>query len=74
MRTTSVMRCRRLAHPYRYAVLSTATSFSGASGYPGQHHPRSRNSRVSIDEQHVALPKLYGAPAYARPPVLVPRR
>jgi hypothetical protein len=24
--------------------------------------------RVSIDEQHVALPRLYGAPAYARPP------
>jgi hypothetical protein len=23
---------------------------------------------VSIDQQHVALPKLYGAPAYARPP------
>jgi hypothetical protein len=23
---------------------------------------------VSVDEQHVALPKLYGAPAYARPP------
>jgi hypothetical protein len=23
---------------------------------------------VSIEEQHVALPKLYGAPAYARPP------
>jgi hypothetical protein len=22
---------------------------------------------VAIDEQHVALPKLYGAPAYARP-------
>jgi len=22
---------------------------------------------VSIDEQHVALPKLYGAPAYGRP-------
>jgi hypothetical protein len=22
---------------------------------------------VSIDEQHLALPKLYGAPAYARP-------
>ncbi|HYH93706.1 MAG TPA: hypothetical protein VD763_11135 [Candidatus Saccharimonadales bacterium] len=22
---------------------------------------------MSIDEQHVALPKLYGAPAYARP-------
>lgn len=25
---------------------------------------------MSIDEQHVALPKLYGAPAYARPPAL----
>jgi len=23
---------------------------------------------VSMEEQHVALPKLYGAPAYARPP------
>jgi hypothetical protein len=23
---------------------------------------------LSIDQQHVALPKLYGAPAYARPP------
>jgi hypothetical protein len=23
---------------------------------------------VSIDEQHIALPQLYGAPAYARPP------
>jgi hypothetical protein len=23
---------------------------------------------VSIDQQHVALPRLYGAPAYARPP------
>ena len=22
---------------------------------------------MAIDEQHVALPKLYGAPAYARP-------
>ena len=27
---------------------------------------------MAIDEQHVALPKLYGAPAYARPPRLVP--
>jgi hypothetical protein len=26
---------------------------------------------LSIDEQHVALPKLYGAPAYARPPASV---
>jgi hypothetical protein len=24
--------------------------------------------RVSSEEQHVALPKLFGAPAYARPP------
>ncbi len=23
---------------------------------------------MAIDEQHVALPRLYGAPAYARPP------
>jgi hypothetical protein len=29
---------------------------------------------VSIDEQHVALPRLYGAPAYARPPAPVPTR
>lgn len=27
---------------------------------------------MSIDEQHVAFPKLRGAPAYARPPVPVP--
>jgi hypothetical protein len=27
---------------------------------------------VSIDEQHVALPQLYGAPAYARPPLRIP--
>jgi len=26
---------------------------------------------VSIEERHVALPKLYGAPAYARPPIAV---
>jgi hypothetical protein len=26
---------------------------------------------VSIEERHVALPKLYGAPAYARPRVAV---
>ena len=26
---------------------------------------------MSIDEQHVAMPKLYGAPAYGRPPVPV---
>src|SRR5688500_3299964 len=27
-----------------------------------------RSAALSIDEQHVALPMLYGAPAYARPP------
>ena len=26
---------------------------------------------MSIEERHVALPKLYGAPAYARPPIAV---
>ena len=26
---------------------------------------------MSLDEQHVALPQLYGAPAYARPPKVV---
>jgi hypothetical protein len=26
---------------------------------------------VATDEQHIALPQLYGAPAYARPPALV---
>ena len=27
---------------------------------------------MALDEQHVALPKLYGAPAYARPTIVVP--
>jgi hypothetical protein len=27
---------------------------------------------VATDEQHIALPQLYGAPAYARPPASVP--
>ena len=26
---------------------------------------------MALDEQHIALPKLYGAPAYARPAALV---
>jgi len=37
---------------------------------PGIRSPSHRPFEVlcvSIDEQHVALPKLYGAPAYARP-------
>lgn len=31
----------------------------------------SEDSFVAMDEQHVALPKLYGAPAYARPAPVV---
>ena len=27
---------------------------------------------MSTEEQHVALPRLYGAPAYARPPTVAP--
>jgi hypothetical protein len=38
------------------------------SGYSGSRRQAFEESRVSIDEQHIALPKLYGAPAYARPP------
>ena len=37
------------------------------AGYPARIGLISRSLRVSIDEQHIALPKLYGAPAYARP-------
>ena len=37
------------------------------TGYPVAIRTAPEVSRVSIDEQHVALPKLYGAPAYARP-------
>jgi hypothetical protein len=50
-----------MAHPYYSAVLSA------------RYHPVVVSSRtkprifVAIDEPHVALPKLYGAPAYARP-------
>lgn len=29
---------------------------------------------MSIDEHHIALPKLYGSPAYARPPAPVAAR
>ncbi len=29
---------------------------------------------MSTEEQHVALPRLYGAPQYARPPVRVPEK
>jgi hypothetical protein len=42
-----------------------------SSGYPAATGIILRGPRVSIDEQHVALPKLYGAPAYARPAPVV---
>ena len=57
---------RGLVHPYHSALLS--------DGYHPPWRPDIRSQRnvfevlcVSIDEQHVALPRLYGAPAYARP-------
>jgi hypothetical protein len=34
--------------------------------------PSIGESILAIEEQHVALPKLYGAPAYARPLRIVP--
>jgi hypothetical protein len=62
----------QMAHPYHSTVPS------------GRYHPLRRRgsgelieeSSLAIDEQHVALPKLYGAPAYARParPALVSPR
>ena len=33
---------------------------------------RERGHHVAIEERHVALPQLYGAPAYARPLRIVP--
>lgn len=45
----------------------TSISSSKPTGCPeGLRHPDCE-VLVSIDEQHVALPRLYGAPAYARP-------
>jgi hypothetical protein len=41
------------------------------AGYPVAAVMSFEVLRVSIEEQHVALPKLYGAPAYARPAVPV---
>jgi hypothetical protein len=38
-------------------------------GYPTAH--RRGLIIVALDEQHIALPKLYGAPAYARPAPVV---
>jgi hypothetical protein len=54
----------------RLGVLSNHPFF-GMVGYPVIPQRFSRSPRVSIDERPVALPKLYGAPAYARPPIKV---
>jgi hypothetical protein len=49
----------------RYSALAI---IGDGAGYPVATEQGSRIPALSIDEQHVALPKLYGAPAYARPP------
>ena len=49
----------------RYSALAI---IAVGAGCPVATDLRSRFPALSIDEQHVALPKLYGAPAYARPP------
>jgi hypothetical protein len=49
-----------------YAPRELFTASPGIRSRP----PSLGDSRVSTDEQHVALPQLYGAPAYARPPAV----
>ena len=67
-RTHRCVRCPRYPTSPSVPIRCTLRAiFSVIPGIRTQNHPRSRN-RVSIDEQHVAMPKLYGAPAYARPP------
>jgi hypothetical protein len=58
-----------MAHPYHSAVPSTRYD-------PGDRvsDHDTEDSFVALDEQHIALPKLYGAPAYARPTVVVEER
>ena len=57
----------------RFAVRSAA--HSSRRGPVIRSAPSSfEGSRVSTDEQHIALPQLYGAPAYARPPAARRRR
>lgn len=66
-RTTSRRRWTvGVAHPYHSAVRFVRKNCD-VSGYPVRIGPVTEESRVSIEEQHVAMPKLYGAPAYARP-------
>jgi hypothetical protein len=63
--------CRRYwcqASDSRYALRALL------HGEPGNPVSTSfvEDPRVSTDEQNVALPQLYGAPAYARPPAVAP--
>jgi hypothetical protein len=55
-----------MAHSYHSALPSTR--YHPVVGLPAAH---ARTQFVAIDEHHVALPKLYGAPAYARPAPVV---
>jgi len=55
-----------VAHPYHSAVRSTR-HHSAQVGWSVLIVTIEGTERVSIDEQHVAMPKLYGAPAYGRP-------
>jgi hypothetical protein len=55
-----------VAHPYHSAIPSRGYHLDVGSIIRPDIGIFTR-SCVSIDEQHVALPKLYGAPAYARP-------
>ena len=51
--------------PFRGTLRPISSSCGRVSG---RRRNRGPLILVAIDEQHVALPKLYGAPAYARPP------
>src|SRR4029078_8407453 len=61
-----------MVHSYHSPVLSGRYHLCWSGIRPSTHpitHPSThRGTDLAIDEQHVALPKLYGAPAYARPP------
>ena len=60
-----------LAHTARIRCTLRPALFHGGYRYLARRHFVRGISRVSTDEQHVALPQLYGAPAYARPPAAV---
>jgi hypothetical protein len=54
----------RVGHPYWFEVPFRFHRWSGIR--PPRNHPR--GSSMSADDEHVAHPRLYGAPAFARPP------